>query len=98
MDLPSGDHSYMVTPVAAAVPKVIVSVSGSIAATCGPLAPATSTEIALPSGRHRRRGAGSAGVKMRCEAASRFGVPPADGITNSAVSCALRVTDGVDTV
>ena len=44
--------------------------------------------------------AAPAGPERRCDgsSASCFGVPPAVGITNSAVSCALRGTDGVETV
>src|SRR5688572_24689087 len=65
--------------------------------TCGTVFSATSTEID-PSGRHRKRGAGNAGVKIRCVSANCLGDPPAAGITNNAGSCALRATDGVETV
>ena len=98
MYLPSGDHSYAATPVGADVITATRLLSGSIVATCGPPWPITSIEMVLPSGSQRNRGAGSAGVKMRCVSASRFGVPPVALTMNSAGSCALRSTDGVDTV
>src|SRR5688500_393058 len=98
MNRPSGAHSYALTPVGAEVTSVVAPVSGFTVITCGPVGVATNSDIDLPSGSHRRRGAGRAGVKIRCDSASRFGGPPVDAITNSDGSCALRSSDGVDTV
>ena len=96
--LPSGDHSYALTPSGAAVNARDAPPEGPTENTWGRSPATPRNERRVPSGDQRSRGAGSAGTKRRASSASRVGAPPVTGTTKSRVSCVFAVSEGDETV